>query len=57
MYAAIASETAALNTPNDVEVLSETLQLNAQQQSVLFHDLTSLPFHDSLTRTIAQNNR
>jgi hypothetical protein len=39
------------------QFLSQMLQLNSHQQSVLFQNQTSLPFSDSFTRTVIQHNR
>jgi hypothetical protein len=52
VYADITVETVALDAPNNVTVLSQMLQLNTHQRSVLFQNRTSLPFSDSFTRTI-----
>ena len=40
VYVTITLETAALDTPNEVAILIQTLQLNAHQQSVLFENLS-----------------
>jgi len=42
--AIIPLRTAALDTPNEVAIWLQMLHLNAHQQSVLFENLTSLPF-------------
>jgi hypothetical protein len=52
MYADITLETVALDTLNNVAVLSYMLQLNAHQQSVLFQNWMNLPFYDSFTQTV-----
>jgi hypothetical protein len=44
MYDDITLETVAVDTPNNVAVLSQMLQLNPYQRSVLFQNRTSLPF-------------
>jgi hypothetical protein len=56
VYADITLETVALDAPNDEAVLSQMLQLNAQQRSVLFQNRTSLSFSDCFTRTVTQHN-
>ena len=43
--------TAVLDTPNEVAVWLQTLQLNAHRQSVLFENLTVLPFGSTFIPT------
>jgi hypothetical protein len=38
------------------QFLSQMLQLNAYQRSVLFQNRKSLPFFDSFTRSVTQHN-
>jgi hypothetical protein len=56
MYVDITLETVALDAPNNMADLSQMLQLNAHKRSVFFGNRTSLPFSDSFTRTVTQNN-
>jgi hypothetical protein len=56
VYVDITLETAALDILNNVAVLSQMLQLNAHQPSVLFQNRTSLPFYYSFTRPLTQHN-
>jgi hypothetical protein len=59
MYADITLESVALDTPYNLTVfffLSQMLQLNAFQRSVLFQNGTSLLFSDSFTRTVTLHN-
>jgi hypothetical protein len=56
LHADITLETVALDTHNNVAVLSQVLQLIANQRSVLLQYWTSLSFSDSFTRTVTQHN-
>jgi hypothetical protein len=57
VYADITLETvAALDIPKNVQFLSQMLQLNAHQRSVLFQNRISLPFSNSFARTIIRHN-
>jgi hypothetical protein len=51
VYAYITLETVALDTPNNLQFLSQMLQLNTHQRSVRFQNPISLPFSHSFTRT------
>jgi hypothetical protein len=52
VHADITSETVAPDTPNNVAVWSQMLQLTEHQQSVLFKSRKCLPFSDSFTWTL-----
>ena len=56
VYAVITLETDALDTPKKVAVCLQILQLNAQQQSVLFEYVTSFPFRCTFMRTVIQHS-
>ena len=56
VYAVITLETAALETPKKWPILLEMLQLNAQQKSLLFENLTSLQFCTTVIRTVTKYN-
>jgi hypothetical protein len=56
VYAIITLRTAALDTANEVGVWLQMLQLNAHQQTVLFENLTSLPFCSAFIRTVTAHN-
>jgi hypothetical protein len=56
VYAYITLETVSLNVPNIVAVFITDAPGNAHQLSVLFQNRTSLPFSDSFTRTVTQQN-
>jgi hypothetical protein len=47
-----ALETVALDTPNDVQFLSQMLQVNVHQGSVAYQNWTTLHFSDSFTQTV-----
>jgi hypothetical protein len=52
VYAIITLGIAALDTPNEVAVWLQMLQLNERQQSILSESLTSLPFCSTFIRTV-----
>jgi hypothetical protein len=56
VYADITLETVSLDTPNNVAVLSQMLQLNANQRCLLFENRTTLPFYNIFTQTVTQHN-
>ena len=48
--------TAALNTSNEVAVWLQMLHPKAHQQSLLFENLTSIPFCSTSIRSITKHN-
>jgi len=55
VYATITLEIAALDTPNKVTVSLQMLQLNTNQQSVLFENLRHLPFCSTYRQTVTEH--
>jgi hypothetical protein len=56
VYAFKTLETATLDTPIKVAILFKMLQLNLHQLTVLFENLTSLPFCSIFLRTVTKHN-
>jgi hypothetical protein len=56
-HAIITLDTAALDTPNKVAVLvTDAPAINAQQQSALFENLSSLPFCSTFIRNVTKHS-